>query len=181
MPGEHQPANPSRLRTWLEKVLGKPKPKGPGKTVEKDPQQPQGPADRSDKVPGGGDTGFIPDEGIYRVTTELLPGRLQPLNPEVIQQEVRFLRASGGIEEQVVTLGWQMASPPEHVQLDHPSIQPYHARMTFQKGNWMIESLSEHHPVEVNGIEVPAAGGPYLLANGDQVQIGEASFRYLLP
>jgi hypothetical protein len=127
------------------------------------------------------DQGLTPDEGVHRVTTELLPGRLQPLNPELIQQEVRFLRASGGEGEQVVTLGWQMDTPPEHVQLDHPSIQPFHARMTFQKGNWMIESLSEHHPVEVNGTEVPAGGGPYLLANGDQVQIGEASFRYLMP
>jgi hypothetical protein len=181
IPGDHQPPQPSRISTLIRKLFGKPTPKAQRKTMDNRGRNRPGPAKDPETDRAERDQGIMPDEGVHRVTTELLPGRLQPLNPEIIQQEVRFLRASGGPGEQVVTLGWQMDEPPEHVQLDHPSIQPFHARMTFQRGNWMIESLSEHHPVEVNGIEVPTAGGPYLLANGDQVQIGEASFRYLMP
>jgi hypothetical protein len=53
--------------------------------------------------------------------------------------------------------------------------------MTFQNGRWMIESLSPHDPVEVNGTPISSSSGPYLLAPGDQVRIGEAVFRFHLP
>ena len=33
----------------------------------------------------------------------------------------------------------------------------------------------------VNGTPVATTGGPYLLANGDQVRIGDALFRFHLP
>jgi len=115
----------------------------------------------------------------HRSTVQMLPGRLEPLIPEVIQQEVRFQRAGG--EGQEVTIGWEHGDPPLHVTLDHPSIQPLHAKMTFQKGNWMIESLAQNDPVEINGTPVPPSAGPYLLAAGDQVRIGEALFRFFLP
>jgi hypothetical protein len=114
-----------------------------------------------------------------RATVQMLPGRLEPLLPEVIQQEIRFQRGPG--LEQEVTLGWELGEPPHHVTLDHPSIQPLHAKMTFQKGNWMIESLATNDPVEINGTAVPVSAGPYLLATGDQVRIGEALFRFFLP
>jgi hypothetical protein len=114
-----------------------------------------------------------------RATVQMLPGRLEPLIPEVIQQEVRFQRAHG--EEQEITLGWEMGEPPHHVTLEHPSIQPLHAKMTYQNGNWMIESLAPNDPVEINGTPVPSSAGPYLLAAGDQVRIGEALFRFFFP
>jgi hypothetical protein len=109
----------------------------------------------------------------------MLPGRLEPLNPEVIQQVVRFQRSSPGA--QVVTLGWEMRPPPEHVTLEHPSIRASHARMTFQEERWMIESLDPDHPVEVNQSPLSPAGGPLLLADGDQVRIGDALFRFVMP
>jgi hypothetical protein len=56
-----------------------------------------------------------------------------------------------------------------------------HAKMTFQFGSWMIESLAPQDPVEINGTPVPSASGPYLLANGDQIRIGDALFRFHLP
>jgi len=121
----------------------------------------------------------FPDDPPQRATVQLLPGRLEPLIPEVIQQEVRFQRSGSG--EQEVTLGWELGDPPHHVTLDHPSIQPLHAKMTFQNGRWMIESLSPHDPVEVNGTPVSSGSGPYLLAPGDQVRIGDAVFRFHLP
>jgi len=111
----------------------------------------------------------------------MLPGRLQPLNPEVIQQEVRFLRAAEPKDAQVVTLGWDMGTPPGHVTLDHPSIQPFHARMTYQGGHWMIETLATADPVEINGHLLLAEGVPYLLSSGDRIRIGKALFRFLNP
>jgi len=128
-----------------------------------------------------GDPGpVVPDEEPARLATvQFLPGRLDPLIPEVMQQAVRFEQASSS--EQEVTLGWEPGEPPHHVTLDHPSIQPLHAKMTFQKGSWMIESLAPIDPVEVNGTPLPTTSGPYLLANGDQVRIGEALFRFHLP
>jgi len=122
---------------------------------------------------------LFPDDPPQRATVQLLPGRLEPLIPEVIQQEVRFQRSGSGDQE--VTLGWELGDPPYHVTLDHPSIQPLHAKMTFQNGLWMIESLSPHDPVEVNGTPISGTGGSYLLADGDQVRIGDALFRFHLP
>ena len=119
------------------------------------------------------------DQSTENGTIQMLPGRLEPLIPEVIQQEIRFEKALG--EEQEVTIGWEIGDPPHHVTLDHPSIQPLHAKMTFQKGKWMIESLAPNDPVEINGTPVPHSAGPYLLAAGDQVRIGEALFRFFLP
>ncbi len=92
---------------------------------------------------------------------------------------MRFQRTTGG--EQEVTLGWELGEPPHHVTLDHPSILPLHAKMTYQHGSWMIESLAPNDPVEINGTPVPSAAGPYLLAPGDQVRIGDALFRFHLP
>ena len=112
-------------------------------------------------------------------TVQFLPGRLEPLIPEVMKQEVRFQQASSGDQE--VTLGWETGEPPHHVTLDHTSIQPLHAKMTFQKGSWMIESLAPNSLIDVNGTPVPTTSGPYLLANGDQVRIGEALFRFHMP
>jgi pSer/pThr/pTyr-binding forkhead associated (FHA) protein len=93
-----------------------------------------------------------------------------------VQQEVRFLRAPG--EAQEVTLGWDLGDPPHHIMLDHPSIQPRHARMRYLEGQWWIESLAEYHPVEVNDVPLHLGDEPALLQNGDQVRLGEALFRF---
>jgi hypothetical protein len=130
----------------------------------------------SDERTEGRDT-YLPSP--QRDTIQLLPGRLEPLVPEVIEQEIRFQRSTAGDQE--ITLGWELGDPPNHVTLDHPSIQPLHAKMTYHRGRWMIESLAQHDPVEVNGTPVPSAGGAYLLADGDQIRIGEALFRFHLP
>jgi hypothetical protein len=115
---------------------------------------------------------------VQRATLQLLPGRLVPLDPSVVQQEVRFLRSGG--RESVVTLGWDVGEPPGHVTLDHPSIQPRHARMCFRDGQWSIENLSPRDPVEVNGEPLRDGGEPHLLRTGDRVRLGQAVFRFVL-
>jgi len=161
------PLKGSRVREWIRRILGRPESVDTGQIRDA-----VNPDDQSGSEPPG-------EQSPQRATVQLLPGRLEPLIPEMIQQEVRFQRGSS--EEQVVTLGWELGDPPEHVTLDHPSIQQLHAKMTFQKGSWTIESLALHHLVEVNGTPVPTTSGPYLLANGDQIRIGDALFRFHLP
>ena len=163
-----------RLRGWIRNLYGKSHQEG----VPKTPAPPNEAKPEPERIVGIESLAPEPLSS-HRATVQMLPGRLEPLIPEVIQQEIRFQRAES--EEQEVTIGWEHGDPPHHVTLDHPSIQPLHAKMTFQKGNWMIESLAPNHPVEINGTPVLPAAGPYLLAAGDQVRIGEALFRFFLP
>lgn len=79
------------------------------------------------------------------------------------------------------TLGWEIGDPAYHITLDHPSIRPLHARMTFEKGHWMIESMSPIDPVTVNGRPVRRDDGPQLLVDGDEVQLGQVVFRFSMP
>jgi hypothetical protein len=193
IPGVPTSSKSGRVRRWLGRLLGGGRNLSPPRPAER----PTGrqlddadtavvsdttartipdtrPLDRADSAPAH-------DQPVHRATTQLLPGRLQPINPEVIEQEIRFLRARTPRETQVVTLGWNLGDLPEHVTLDHPSIQPLHARMIYQKSHWMIESLTDADPVEINGTLLLAGGVPYLLSSGDQIRIGKALFRFLLP
>jgi len=171
---QFEPSTLGRLRSWIRNLFGK----SHQKPVPPTPALPEEAQPESERIVG---IETLAPEPLspHRATVQMLPGRLEPLIPEVIQQEIRFQR--GESEEQEVTIGWEHGDPPHHVTLDHPSIQPLHAKMTFQKGIWMIESLAPNHPVEINGTPVLPSAGPYLLAAGDQVRIGEALFRFFLP
>jgi hypothetical protein len=109
----------------------------------------------------------------------MLPGRLQPLDPEILQQEIRFLRTL--VEEQVVTLGWNIGEPPGHVTLNHSSVQPLHARMTYREGEWWIETLTHIDPVAVNQAALMVSAPPRRLTHGDQIRIGEVEFQFYFP
>lgn len=116
---------------------------------------------------------------VHRATLQLLPGRLQPIAPSEFDQEVRFVRT--GPRETEVTLGWKEAAPPSHVRLDHPSLQPLHARMRFRDDEWLIESMSEKAPVRVNDATIAVGDGPRPLANGDRVRMGDVEFEFRWP
>jgi hypothetical protein len=132
------------------------------------PEGSQAPAPRPDPASGP----------LERATIQLLPGRLVPLDPSVVQQEVRFLRSGG--RESVVTIGWDVGEPPGHVMLDHPSIQLRHARMRFRDGQWSLENLSERDPAELNGEPLGIGDEPRLLRSGDRIRLGQAVFRFVL-
>lgn len=116
---------------------------------------------------------------LYRATLQLLPGRLRPLDPDIVREEIRFVRPSG--RDAVVTLGWADGEPPDHITVNHPSVQDRHARMSFIERRWHIESLVAHHPVRVNDDAVPAGAEPRELRSGDEVRLGDASFHFLMP
>jgi hypothetical protein len=109
----------------------------------------------------------------------MLPGRLEPEDPAVVQQEIRFIRLPG--DEQVVTLGWNLGEPPAHITLNHRSVQPLHARMSFREGNWWLENLAEFDPVVLNQEFLDARKGPRLLKDGDRIRIGDILFRFFFP
>ncbi len=186
MPGKPSVSTSGRMKGWLSSLVEWVLPSRP-RTPRRSPEESSGSAEDSagrqaagtlleDSASGPGSRDEPP---AHRATMQLLPGRLEPVNTEVVQQEVRFPRNSGG--EHVFTIGWEVGDPTRHVTLDHPSIRAIHARMTFSKGSWMIESASPGDPIAVNGTPVPQSRGPYLLANGDEVRIGQALFRFLMP
>jgi hypothetical protein len=101
------------------------------------------------------------------------------MEPIVLQQEIRFIRGPG--REQVVTLGWNLGEPPDHVTLNHSSVQPVHARMTYRVGNWWIESLARNDPVEINRLSLAVSSPAMILVDGDMIRIGAVRFRFRLP
>jgi hypothetical protein len=118
-------------------------------------------------------------DSVQRATTQLLPGRLEPEDPDVFQQEIRFIRLPG--EAQVVTLGWKMGEPPGHITLNHRSVEPLHARMNYRDGSWYIESLALFDPLEINRKTLKVEADPRLLQNGDRVRIGDIVFHFFFP
>ena len=116
---------------------------------------------------------------IYRATLQLLPGRLRPLDPDIVREEIRFVRPSG--RDAVVTLGWGEGEPPDHITVNHPSVHDQHARMSFIDRTWRIESLVPEHPVYVNGEPLPVGSEPRELQSDDEVRLGDASFSFMMP
>ncbi len=116
---------------------------------------------------------------LSRATLQLLPGRLRPLDPDIVREEIRFVRS--GHDTTTVTLGWAEGEPPGHVTVSHPSVRDRHARMSFRQRQWWIESLVATHPVRVNGEALPAGAEPRELRSGDEVRLGEATFHFLMP
>ncbi len=140
------------------------------------PEAPVAASEASSTPAPGKDHGPGP---LSRATLQLLPGRLRPLDPDVIREEIRFVRPMG--RDAVVTLGWAEGEPPDHITLNHPSVQDRHARMSFIDGSWRIESLVTSQPVQVNGEPLAAGLEPHRLQSGDEVRLGEARFSFILP
>lgn len=120
-----------------------------------------------------------PREPLDRTTLQMLPGRLEPVNPRIVRQELRFLRVPG--PEQEITVGSAPAEPPGHVTVDHGSVQPLHARMRFEGGAWTIESLTDVDPVRLNREPIGPESGAHPLVDGDTVRLGRAEFVFRIP
>jgi hypothetical protein len=131
------------------------------------PVEPRLPAERSGPT------------SLSRATLQMLPGRLQPLGRSLDNQEIRFLRST--TRDYEVTVGREAADPPNHVTLDHPSLEPRHARMRYRDGHWWIESLLVDQAVRINDHAIYPQDGRRLLKNGDRVRMGDVEFRFLFP
>lgn len=116
---------------------------------------------------------------VHRSTLQILPGRLVPEAGLGIRQEIRFMRSSEAGHE--VTLGRERGTPPDHVTVQHPSVERRHGAMRFRRGHWWIRSLSGTRPVILNGTPLDSRDGPRHLKDGDMVRLGEVSFRFRMP
>lgn len=134
---------------------------------------PESVPDRTHAAAGG----TRPSTGpLHRATLQILPGRLVPAHPDVLRQEIRFLRPSN--PEREVTLGRARNDPPDHITIDHPSIERLHATMRYDRGHWWIESGSADRPVLLNGQVIGPEGGARHLKDGDRVRLGDIDFDF---
>jgi len=168
--GDKHAPQEGRVSRWIREL------RRPGDSNESDQAVDTAPEEKREEREEETDR---PKDPVERATSQFLPGRLEPVDPEVIQQEIRFLRTGPG--EHVVTLGWNIGDPPEHVTLNHSSIQPLHARMTYREGGWWMENLARNDPVVINSSVLRLEAPPRKLADGDRIRIGAVVFRFRIP
>ena len=114
---------------------------------------------------------FQPTDG----TLQFLPGRLEVLEGGLQQHEIRFVKNWGG--ETVVTFGRNEGEPYKHVQLRSPTVSRQHARMRYENNSWELFNLSQTNPTVVNGQPLTGEDGR-TLTDGDEVEMGEVTFRF---
>jgi hypothetical protein len=113
-----------------------------------------------------------PPEG----TLQLLPGRLEIVSGNEGVEEIRFVKVPG--KEPLVTFGRSSGEPHTHIELQSPTVSRKHAVMRFYSGSWHIENLSRTNPIVVAGKQLALNGAPVRLVDGDEVEMGEVTFRY---
>lgn len=108
---------------------------------------------------------------------QLLPGRLTVLAGEPGREEIRFVGSIG--EPAQLTLGREAGPPQRVITLHSPTVSRRHAQMDFVDGRWKITNLSMTNPVMVNDDMLsPGRGAERLLADGDQIELGEVVLRF---
>lgn len=118
---------------------------------------------------------YRPAEG----TLQFFPGRLEVIEGRDTGHEIRFVKTAGA-DGHIVTFGRLEGLPYRHIQLREPTVSRQHARMVLQDGRWHLENLSGTNPVVVNGDALTGAGTTVRLQNGDRVEMGEVTFRFIV-
>jgi hypothetical protein len=113
-----------------------------------------------------------PPEG----TLQLLPGRLEIVSGNEGVEEIRFVKVPG--KEPLVTFGRSRGEPHTHIELQSPTVSRKHAAMHFHSGSWHIANLSKTNPVIVGGKQLALNSAPVRLVDGDEVEMGEVTFRF---
>lgn len=120
---------------------------------------------------------YRPAEG----TLQFLPGRLEVIEGRDAGHEIRFVKTAGaGADSDIITFGRLEGPPYRHIQLREPTVSRQHARMLLRDGKWHLENLSGTNPVVVNGEALTGHGASVPLVNGDRVEMGEVTFRFLV-
>jgi hypothetical protein len=117
---------------------------------------------------------YRPAEG----TLQFFPGRLEVIEGRDTGHEIRFVKTAGP-DSDTITFGRLEGPPYRHVQLREPTVSRQHAKMTLRQGAWYLENLSLTNPVVVNGNALSGQGTNVMLANGDRVEMGEVTFRFI--
>jgi FHA domain len=111
-------------------------------------------------------------------TLQFYPGRLEVIEGRDAGHEIRFVKTAGP-DSDTITFGRLEGPPYRHVQLREPTVSRQHAKMTLRGGSWSLENLSGTNPVVVNGNALSGQGTTIVLADGDRVEMGEVTFRFI--
>lgn len=111
-------------------------------------------------------------------TLQFFPGRLEVIEGHDAGHEIRFVKAAGP-DSNIITFGRLEGPPYRHIQLREPTVSRQHARMILRDGTWHLENLSGTNPVIVNGDALTGQGTTVPLKNGDRVEMGEVTFRFI--
>jgi hypothetical protein len=111
-------------------------------------------------------------------TLQFFPGRLEVIEGHDAGHEIRFVKAAGA-DAHIITFGRLEGPPYRHIQLREPTVSRQHARMVLHEGTWHLENLSGTNPVVVNGDALAGQGTTVPLKNGDRVEMGEVTFRFI--
>lgn len=65
-------------------------------------------------------------------------------------------------------------SPENGVSLRDSTVSAYHARLTFQGGQWLLDDLGSRNGTRVNAIPLD---GPMVVTYGDVIAVGSVSLR----
>jgi hypothetical protein len=118
---------------------------------------------------------YRPAEG----TLQFFPGRLEVIEGRDAGHEIRFVKTAGP-DSETITFGRLEGPPYRHIQLREPTVSRQHARMTLREGRWYLENLSGTNPVVVNGNALNGQGTTVPLVDGDRVEMGEVTFRFIM-
>ncbi len=86
---------------------------------------------------------------------------------------------TAGPDSETITFGRLEGPPYRHVQLREPTVSRQHAKLTLRDGTWFLENLSGTNPVVVNGDALAGPGTTVPLSDGDRVEMGEVTFRFI--
>ena len=111
-------------------------------------------------------------------TLQFFPGRLEVIEGRDAGHEIRFVKTAGP-DADTITFGRLEGAPYRHVQLREPTVSRQHAKMRLRGGAWYLENLSGTNPVVVNGNALSGQGTTVMLADGDRVEMGEVTFRFI--
>jgi hypothetical protein len=107
---------------------------------------------------------------------QLLPARLEVVSGMTPPQVIRFVRVPGKPAEMI--LGREVASSPQQVTLTSSTVSRRHARVTYDKGRWLVSNLSRTNPVVVNDHALAEFEGPRPLLDGDRIELGDVVLRF---
>jgi hypothetical protein len=108
-------------------------------------------------------------------TVQLMPGRLEVIGGGDAGEEIRFVGVPG--EPITMMFGRSVGEGLSHVQLKQKTVSRTHAVVRHRHGEWLLENLSMTNPTVLNG-EVLGTK-ERLLTDGDRIEMGEVTFRFL--
>lgn len=110
---------------------------------------------------------------------QILPGRLQVVSggERVAGEDLRLFSKLG--EPARVMVGREAGPAHSHITLHSPTVSRQHACLDYTDGKWSITNLSATNPVLVNERVLRNGSSTRPLSNGDLIELGDVTLRFL--